>query len=498
MISVWPLESETNVMHQDVFFNFLDTLYSNEGILKSGDLFVAADTVGGINVKIAPGGVIIQYDAMPGGKRLFYSSGESSSLPNAHPNPGFDVNTNHWNTAGGALLTRAAGAGEFHTSPAGGRINILSAANYEKGISSQFYRVNDRQLQELSCWVKAPVGTNVQLGAVEFDAAFVSGALHGKIVAGTGDWLKIILDPFVSAVSCRWLATTVQIQSAGAVAVYVDDFELKPNGEWYQGFEVAHPTLPRIDQVIAKVRDAEIWHGAVMPDTDPVSDAKFSVISGTPTAGATLANLLGMAAVPNNSKRLAHVLVPAGATSLVQSNIDTSIATVASVVGAMPIGTTMPFVGAAAPAGYLICDGSAISRTTYAALFAICGTAYGIGDGSTTFNLPDMRGRMPVGVGTHSEINARGSSDGDATVGNRRPKHRHTVALTDPGHHHSYSQTRVDNVARSDGAAVVNEGSLTANTGDTATGISATVGPQTNSIIDGPAYLAFNWIVRAL
>ena len=51
------------------------------------------------------------------------------------------------------------------------------------------------------------------------------------------------------------------------------------------------------------------------------------------------------------------------------------------------------------PTGWLLCDGSSVSRTTYAALFAILGTAYGAGDGSTTFNLPDGRGRMPVGAG---------------------------------------------------------------------------------------------------
>jgi microcystin-dependent protein len=495
VISVWPLESDANVMHQDVFYSFLDTLYSSEGILKSGDLYVAADTVEfGINVRIAPGGVIIQYDSMPGGKRLFYNSDESYSCPNAHPNPSFTTDANHWNITSGAVLTRTATVGEFHSSPAGGRINILSAANYEKGITSQAYRVNGRELQELSCWVKAPVGVNVRLSVVEFNAAFVQGVAHGKAVAGTGDWVKIILDPFVTALDCRWLITAVQIQSAGVVSVYVDDFELKPNGEWYQGFQVAHPTLPRIDQVVAMVRDAGIWEGSVLPEADTVSDAKFSVIPGTPTAGATLANLLGMAAVPNNSKRLAHVLVPAGAASLIQANIDTSIAGVTTVLGAQPVGSMTPFVGAAAPAGYLLCDGSAISRTTYAALFAVCGTAYGVGDGSTTFNLPDMRGRMAVGKGTHADVDTLGDSDGDATVGNRRPKHRHTVNET--AHAHSYNRPTIPGGPPITGGGIDSYGTASATTGTQLTGI--TVGPQAASIVDSPAYLTFNWIVRAL
>src|SRR5215469_16888224 len=56
-----------------------------------------------------------------------------------------------------------------------------------------------------------------------------------------------------------------------------------------------------------------------------------------------------------------------------------------------PTGSFIPFAGATAPSGWLMCDGSAVSRTTYSALYAVIGTAYGAGDGSTTFNLPDMQ-----------------------------------------------------------------------------------------------------------
>lgn len=63
----------------------------------------------------------------------------------------------------------------------------------------------------------------------------------------------------------------------------------------------------------------------------------------------------------------------------------------------MPSGMIMEFGGSTSPSGWLTCDGSAVSRSTYAALFAAIGTAYGTGDGSTTFNLPDFRGRVPVG-----------------------------------------------------------------------------------------------------
>ena len=66
----------------------------------------------------------------------------------------------------------------------------------------------------------------------------------------------------------------------------------------------------------------------------------------------------------------------------------------------VPIGVIFDYGGTSAPTGFLLCDGSAVSRTTYADLFAIIGTSFGAGDGSTTFNLPDARGRVMIGVGT--------------------------------------------------------------------------------------------------
>jgi len=60
-------------------------------------------------------------------------------------------------------------------------------------------------------------------------------------------------------------------------------------------------------------------------------------------------------------------------------------------------GTVLPFAGASAPTDWLLCYGQAVSRTTYANLFAVIGTTYGAGDGSTTFNVPDLRGRVAAG-----------------------------------------------------------------------------------------------------
>jgi microcystin-dependent protein len=75
----------------------------------------------------------------------------------------------------------------------------------------------------------------------------------------------------------------------------------------------------------------------------------------------------------------------------------------------VPAGALMPYAGASAPTGWLLCDGSAVSRTTYAALFSVLSTTYGAGDGSTTFNVPNMAGRIPVGAGTGAQQGASGS-----------------------------------------------------------------------------------------
>jgi microcystin-dependent protein len=96
----------------------------------------------------------------------------------------------------------------------------------------------------------------------------------------------------------------------------------------------------------------------------------------------------------------------------------------ASISGEMKMWPT-----ASAPSGYLLCNGAAVSRTTYAALFAVLGTAFGAGDGSTTFNVPDMRDRMPIGAGTTYSANSQGGSK-DAII----VSHTHTA--TDSGHSH--------------------------------------------------------------
>ena len=72
----------------------------------------------------------------------------------------------------------------------------------------------------------------------------------------------------------------------------------------------------------------------------------------------------------------------------------------------LPTGIIFPFAGQSAPEGYLICAGQEVSRLEYASLFEVIGELYGSGDGQTTFNLPDLRGRMPLGKDNMNEQSA--------------------------------------------------------------------------------------------
>lgn len=100
----------------------------------------------------------------------------------------------------------------------------------------------------------------------------------------------------------------------------------------------------------------------------------------------------------------------------------------------MPAGSIMAWGGATAPQNWLLCDGSAVSRSTYASLFAAIGTQYGTGDGSTTFNLPNLKGRTIVGLdSTQTEFDALGETGGAKT---------HTLTSSEiPSHTHSFSAT---------------------------------------------------------
>ena len=103
-----------------------------------------------------------------------------------------------------------------------------------------------------------------------------------------------------------------------------------------------------------------------------------------------------------------------------------------------PAGSISMYAGSTAPTGYLLCDGSAVSRTTYADLFTAIGTTYGTGDGSTTFNVPNVKGKVPVGRDSgDTSFDTLGETGGEKThtlTANESGlrSHRHQLRLGSP------------------------------------------------------------------
>lgn len=97
----------------------------------------------------------------------------------------------------------------------------------------------------------------------------------------------------------------------------------------------------------------------------------------------------------------------------------------------LPVGSIVPYAASSVPTGFLLCDGSEAEIATYAALDALLGTTYGIrtngagAPGTTHFRLPDLRGRVAVGRGSHEDVSTLNANDGTA-VANRRPSHGHS------------------------------------------------------------------------
>lgn len=124
------------------------------------------------------------------------------------------------------------------------------------------------------------------------------------------------------------------------------------------------------------------------------------------------------------------------------------------------VGTVKMYAGSSAPTGWMVCDGTAVSRATYADLFAVIGETYGNGDGSTTFNLPNLKGRVPVGHDSgQTEFDALGETGGEKehqlTVG-EMPSHTH---IQDPHTHLQNSHNHTQNSHTHTGPSHTHSGS---------------------------------------
>lgn len=142
----------------------------------------------------------------------------------------------------------------------------------------------------------------------------------------------------------------------------------------------------------------------------------------------------------------------------------------------MPVASILSYAGSAAPTGWLLCFGQAVSRATYAALFAIVGTTYGVGDGSTTFNLPDLRGRAVAGKDDMGGTSANrltgltGGVDGDV-LGGSGGNEIHTLTTAQmPAHNHRIWGTTDPSDANTRGLAAASVRAVAGSVGSTSLG----------------------------
>lgn len=175
------------------------------------------------------------------------------------------------------------------------------------------------------------------------------------------------------------------------------------------------------------------------------------------------------------------------------------------VFGVFAVGMIMPFAGTIAPEDWLMCGGQAVSRVTYSSLFDVIGTAYGAGDGSTTFNVPDLRGRVPVGLD-----NMGGTDAGRLSVANTRGgtggEEKHTLTTAEmPSHNHTQTAhnhpLNFNNSAVSFGANFIAGSSSTGALGNAQPSMGAVAPAIQNEGGSGshnnmPPYLLVNYIIR--
>ena len=240
-----------------------------------------------------------------------------------------------------------------------------------------------------------------------------------------------------------------------------------------------------------------------------ISDAGLDVVNGLPirlqdSSGSPFVSLKSPSALSGN----VALTLPSSITNGGFLQTDGSGNLSFQIVAGVPSGSVFCMAVATVPSGYLECNGAAVSRTTYAALFAIIGTAYGTGNGSSTFNLPDLRGEFVRGFD-----NGRGVDNGRSIASSQSSQfgqHNHNVSasssssVTDPGHKHTMN-FNLGNIISSGGAFGMKDSGTADRMNTATTGISVSTttsisqsnrGGTSNSSETRPRSIAMMYIIK--
>jgi len=170
----------------------------------------------------------------------------------------------------------------------------------------------------------------------------------------------------------------------------------------------------------------------------------------------------------------------------------------------IPTATIVPWSSASVPSGFLECNGAAVSRTTYADLFAIVGTTYGAGDGSSTFNVPDLQDNVAVGKSNNKALASTGGANTVTSTGNVGGSTANATLSTAQLASHSHAIPQLDNsggqvgeVTRPDNSKDTDNHPNTANIGSGqghAHNMSATFSGDATSVVQ--PYLTIIYIIK--
>lgn len=223
----------------------------------------------------------------------------------------------------------------------------------------------------------------------------------------------------------------------------------------------AEPASTRTDEIYLVVLDAAYDGNALGTASAPLRLPRLGYRKGDAGGAAP-----GVDSLWKASALLATVTVGAAVTSITAANV-VDARTYSYAPSPVPAGTVIASAVTSAPAGWLLCNGATVSRTTYRRLFRAIGTAFGVGDGSTTFALPDARDRFLVGAGSTYGVGSTGGAASVTLTEAQMPSHGHTASSGSGGvHNHAVAATGPDGSFND--AALMNEAQFTGSlsTGD--------------------------------
>ena len=240
-----------------------------------------------------------------------------------------------------------------------------------------------------------------------------------------------------------------------------------------------------------------------------ISDAGLDVVNGLPirlqdSSGSPFVSLKS----PSDLSGEINLTLPSSITNGGFLQTDGSGNLSFQIVAGVPSGSVFCMAVATVPSGYLECNGNAVSRTTYAALFAIIGTTYGTGNGSSTFNLPDLRGEFVRGFdhgrGVDSNRSINDPQDSQFGRHNHNVSASSTSSVSDPGHQHSMSVGFFNSLS-SGGALAFRDAGTSNRINNASTGISVSTstsisqsnrGGAENSSETRPRNVAMMYIIK--